>query len=179
MTRRVGPRGRLLVAAWLLLVWVVLWRQFDAATLIFGAVAALGVVTVFPPATGEQRFAVRPLWVLALAAYVLGDVALSALRVGRDAVLLGGEIKAAIVEIDLLSDVDRVVAVSTTLLTLSPGTFVVEIDRDRMSCHVYALGTRNDSDIEALQRLARRLQRLVVRAFGPAGGRAAVGKEGA
>lgn len=177
MTRQVGPRGRLLVAAWLLVVWVVLWRQFDAATVLFGALAAWGVVMVFPPATGEARFVVRPLWVLALTAYVLGDVAVSAVRVGRDALVLGREVTAAIVEVELLSDVEHVVAVSSSLLTLSPGTFVVEIDRDRMSCHVYALGTRDDEDIEKLQRLAHRLQRLVLRAFGPSPEVPAGGKE--
>lgn len=114
---------------------------------------------------------------LALAAYVLGDVALSTVRLGRDALVLGHEVQAPIVEVDLLSDVDHLVAVSTSLLTLSPGTFVVEIDRDRMACHVYALGATDDDDIANLRRLAERLQRLVVRAFGPAGESAGVRRE--
>lgn len=160
-------RRRWFTAAWLLLVWLALWHAADPATVLFGAIVAVAIVAAFPIAAGEDTFVIRPWWLLVLAGFVLGDVALSAIRVGRDAVLRGSDVRAAIIEVELISGVDHVVTLAANLLTLSPGTFVVDIDRAQGVCYVYALGVRSDDDLAKVRRLSHRLQRLVLRAFGP------------
>ncbi|MQA62832.1 MAG: sodium:proton antiporter [Actinophytocola sp.] len=160
-------RRRWFTAAWLLLVWLALWHAADPATVLFGAIVVVVIVAAFPVAAGEDRFVIRPWWLLVLAGFLLGDVALSAVRVGRDAVLLGFRVRAAIIEVELISGVDHVVTLAANLLTLSPGTFVVDIDRTRGVCYVYVLGVRGDDDLDKVRKLSHRMQRLVLLTFGP------------
>lgn len=162
--RRV-PR-RLPTVLWLAAVWLLLWWELTPLAIISGVVVAVALVVVFPLPDLTERLVARPVPLLLLIGYVLYDVASSAIRVGWDAVRHGGSVTTAIVAVDLLSDDDVPTAVAASLLTLSPGTFVVAIDREHGRYYVHALGTAGGSDVAQVRAAAYRLQRLVLRTFG-------------
>ncbi|MPY96620.1 MAG: hypothetical protein GEU97_01215 [Actinophytocola sp.] len=172
-------RRRLPTVLWLVVVWLLLWWEWTPLAVASGIAVAVALVVVFPLPDITERLVVRPFPLLLLSAYVAYDVAISAIRVGWDAVRHGGSVSTSIVAVDLLSDDDVPTAVAASLLTLSPGTFVVAIDRVRGRYYVHALGTAGGSDVAQVRATARRLQRLVLRTFGAREARAtASGRKG-
>ncbi|GAA5113606.1 Na+/H+ antiporter subunit E [Haloechinothrix salitolerans] len=159
------PR-RLPTLVWLVAVWLLLWWELTPLAVASGVAVAAAIVVLFPLPDVSERLVVRPIPLLRLAGFVLSDVALSGVRVGWDALRYGGTVRTAIVAVEMLTDDDVPTAVAASLLTLSPGTFVVAIDRTRGQYYVHALGTAGASDVAQVRATARRLQRLVLRTFG-------------
>ncbi|MPY81051.1 MAG: Na+/H+ antiporter subunit E [Actinophytocola sp.] len=160
---------RLPTVLWLVAVWLLVWWELTPFAVASGIAVAVAVVVLFPLPDVAERLVVRPIPLLLLAGYVLADVAVSGVRVGWDALRHGGSVSTSIVAVDLLSDDDMPTAIAASLLTLSPGTFVVEIDRARRRYYVHALGTAGSTDVSQVRRTADRLQRLVLGTFGARG----------
>lgn len=162
--RRRGP-----TLLWLVAVWLVLWWDVTPLAVMSGIAVAVAIVILFPLPELTEQLVVRPVPFVLLTGFVLADVAVSGLRVGWDAVRHGGRVRTAIVAVELLSDDDVPTAIAANLLTLSPGTFVVAIDRTERRCYVHALGTAGGEDVAQVRTTAYRLQRLVLRTFGTRG----------
>ncbi len=162
---------------WLFVVWLLLWWEVTPLAVASGVAVAVTIVVLFPLPDITERLVVRPIPLLLLAGFVLYDVASSAIRVGWDAVRHGSSVSTSIVAVDLLSDDDVPTAVAASLLTLSPGTFVVAIDRAERRYYVHALGTAGGFDVTQVRTTASRLQRLVLRTFGAGDGTERAGTE--
>lgn len=168
MTSWAGASGRLPTVLWLFAVWQLLWWHWDVTTLLTGVLFSLAIVMIFPMPRIGTPFVVRPLRLIVLAGFELGDITLSAIRVARDSVWRPRHPGAAIIAVEIFADVDHAIVIAANLLTLTPGTFVLEIDRGNRTFYIYALGTRTQSDVDQVRQTARRLQMLVVKAFGDA-----------
>lgn len=161
--RRFSP----LLAPWLLLVWVLLWRSVEPLVLVSGVIVTAAVLLMFPFSPVRSPLLLRPHRLLGLAAYLVWDLVSSGVRVGWDAARYGPRTKAVIVEVPILVDRDFLVASAANLVSLAPGTFVLHIDRPRGCFYVYALGAYS-SDVEPHVQGAMRMQVRVARAFGTA-----------
>jgi multicomponent Na+:H+ antiporter subunit E len=156
---------RLPLAAWLTLVWVMLWGTFDLGTLMFGVVIALLITTMFPLPPITTNIVVRPLRFGQLAAYLVWDLFVSALRVSWQAVRYGRHAKAGIVAVRTMTDSDHLTAMVASALSLAPGKNVMQIDRSNRICYVYVLGMR-EGDIASIRRDFLAMEARVVRAVG-------------
>jgi multicomponent Na+:H+ antiporter subunit E len=159
-------RDRLPSAVWLVVVWVLLWGTFTAQTVLGGVLVALAVTLLFPVPPGPDRLPVRPLRFLALVGYLVYDLVVSTVEVSWHTLRHGPGARGAIVETPLHSGSDRVVTLMAAALSLSPGTAVLEIDQERGTWFVYALGPRDAAGVERIRRRIRDLQRRVLLAFG-------------
>ncbi|SFQ73194.1 multicomponent Na+:H+ antiporter subunit E [Amycolatopsis arida] len=133
---------------WLVLVWALLWGSADLAVLLAGLVVALAVVLLFPLPTRSLTL-VRPLRLLALAGYVLRDLATSSVRISWEALRYGPAARAAVVAVPVLADRDHLVVAAANLISLTPDSFVLQIDRERGVFYVYLLG------VDSAERLDR------------------------
>lgn len=154
---------------WLLLVWIMLWGSLDPGTVLLGVLVAVGVVVLFPLPRLSAPIVLRPLWLVVLAGYLCYELVGSALSVGWYALRRGHRPEAAIIAVPVLSDVDHVIALAANLISLAPGKFVLQIDRDRRLFYVYALDIGSRRDAREARRAVLGLQEKVLRAFAPAG----------
>lgn len=168
MTERAKLVRRLPMVAWLLLVWVVLWGSLKLGTVLLGALVAVGVVALFRMPSLSAPIVLRPVRFLWLVAFLGYELVSSAVSVGWYALRRGGRPGAAIVAVPVLSDVDHVIALAANLISLAPGKFVLQIDRDRRLFYVYALEVETPAQLRDARRAVFNLQARVLRAFGPA-----------
>lgn len=158
------PHGPRLV--WFTLVWVLLWGSLSPATVLGGVLVGALVIAVFPLPPAREYLPVRPLQVLLLAGYLAGDLVVSGVNVSWEILRYGRRATAGILAVPLLTGSDWVTAAVGCAVSLSPGTFVLQIDRRRGVCYVYALGMRGPAAAGRVRRQVLGLQRRVISALG-------------
>ena len=172
---RVALAPRLLRVGWLTLVWVLLWGTFSWANLLGGlAVAAVVLVALpLPPVPAGHR--PRPGRLLGVAGSVALDLLRSSVQVAWLSVRPGPPPRSSVVEIRLESRSELLVAVLVEVLSLVPGSVVIDVEPEegRLSAHV--LGADDDAAVDAFRaRVAALETRLVAAGLGtgPTGVRA-------
>lgn len=166
-------RRRLPFVGWLTVVWVLLWGTVTVPTVLGGLVVAALVVVAFP-LPERPALPVRPWRLLRLLGFVAADLAVSAVLVSWETLRYGPAARAGVVAVPLLTGSDRVVALVAGAIALSPGSFVLQLDRPRGVWYVYALGLRGPGDTGRIRREVLTLQRRVVAALGTADEQAAL-----
>ncbi|MBB3053302.1 multicomponent Na+:H+ antiporter subunit E [Prauserella isguenensis] len=164
--RRHGNRIAPSLMIWLVVVWMLLWGTFDVATAVYGLLVALIVLVVFPLPSHRWNIFHRPWRLVILAGYVIVDLVGSAVRFFVDTLRESGRVSAAIMAVPVLSDVDHVIASAANVVSLAPGTFVLQIDRSRGIWYVYTTGVRTAEDAHKAYDNVVDMQHVVVWAFG-------------
>lgn len=166
MTRR-PPVGRVVLAVWLFLVWVLLWDGLSAEIVIGGVVVSVGALLVFrlPTVAGGGHFALGPF--LYLMVYLAWDLLVSTSRVVWAAVRPGRPQRNAVVEVPLLhARSDAMLALIVNAIGVTPGSLVVEVDLDRRLLYLHQLVADTAAERDKLCRHAVRIEELIVRAVG-------------
>lgn len=154
---------------WLTVVWVLLWGTLSPATIVGGVVVAVLVTWLFPLPPMRDPMPFRPLRLLALAGFLGLDLIRSAADVAWETVWHGPRARAGIVAVPLLCGSARAVALVAGAVALSPGSYVLQIDRAHSTFWVYTLGLRGPGDVERVRRAMLVMQRKVIAAVGTAG----------
>ncbi|MGY1454616.1 Na+/H+ antiporter subunit E [Streptomyces sp. SS8] len=157
------------LALWLWALWIVLWGSVSPVVLVGGAVVALLVVALFPLPPIARRARFHPLWLLLLPAHLLVGLLGSAVAVALEAVRRGPRVRAAVLEVPLRSESDLMIAATANMASLTPGTLVLEIDRDRRRLYVHALPARDAREVDRRRGEVVVAERWVVRTIGPTG----------
>ncbi len=165
--RRAGHR--LPTAAWLWLLWVLLWGKVSPLVLVGGLLVAVTVVAAFPLPHLLPHTALRPWRAARLLGHLVADVFSSAVTVAWEALRHGPATKSAVIEVSLRVDTDFLIAATANLATLTPGTLVLEIDREHRLLYVHALPVRDRRAAEDRRREVENAERRVSLAVGPAG----------
>lgn len=153
--------------AWLTLVWMLLWEDLSAASLLGGALAGGTLVVLFPEA-GPGRFVrVRPLAAARLALYFLIKVLEANLIVAWEVITPSNEsVELGIVAVPLVGDSDVMLTLVANAITLTPGTLTLEVRKDPPTVYVHVLHLRS---VEAVRADVRKLELLALRTFGDPG----------
>jgi len=149
----------------LTLVWVLLWGTLTVANVIGGLVVALVVTLLLPlpPVPVEGRL--RPLAFLRLVLYVAAQLVVSSVQVAWLAIRPGPPPATAVLRAHLAVKSDLVLALAVGVITLIPGSVVLEIDQKRRLIYVHVLDVGSEKNIESFYRQVRTVQRLMVAAF--------------
>ncbi|MEO5724683.1 MAG: Na+/H+ antiporter subunit E, partial [Ilumatobacteraceae bacterium] len=162
----------------LVAVWLLLWGHVSAANVLSGilVVAAIGILfpTSPPPTDAEaapwQRVRVRPVANLRLFAVVGWQLVLSNLVLAREIITPGSQIRTGVVACRLRNDSEWVIALVSNIVSLTPGTMPVHVQRDPPLIHVHVLHLtspltvrRDVARIEALATLAYGTPQEIVR----------------
>jgi multicomponent Na+:H+ antiporter subunit E len=154
--------GRVLLGAWLLVVWLALWGTVTPANVI-GGVAIAAAVQLIPLPARDMGFAFRPLRVLHFVAYFAGELVRASLVVAREVATPRNRIRTGVVAVPLRGASDALVTLVAAAVTLTPGTLTLEARRDPPTLYVHVLHL---DDVESVRRSIRRTEVLAVRAFG-------------
>ncbi|MGN9809694.1 Na+/H+ antiporter subunit E [Micromonospora sp. BQ11] len=175
MSARSEPRGRigrgrdrLVAVGWLVLLWNLLWGDVSWGNLVGGVLVAGAVLLFFPlpPVTFGGR--VRPRAVLVLLLRFAGELVTASANVARIAVRPGYRPRGAIIAVRMRVRTDLNLALTAEVLSLVPGTLVVEVDRDAGVIYVHVLDVRDPSDLVDSRDRIHAVERRLVRAFGSA-----------
>lgn len=155
---------RLGVVVALTVVWTLLWGEVSGPNVVTGLALSVALLVLFP--LGEVAHVdhrIHPLALVRLGAYVLYEMVVSTLSVGRDVLLGPSRARTAIVACPLRVDADGLITFLANIIALSPGTFPIDVSKDPLVLYVHVL--RIDSP-EAVRARVTRLEDLAVRALG-------------
>ncbi|MEQ3554767.1 Na+/H+ antiporter subunit E [Pseudonocardia nematodicida] len=164
---RIGSwRRRIPQVVTLAVVWVLLWGSLTPMAIIGGLLMGLAVTALFPLPLLPERLPVRPVKLLRLAGFLAADLVVSGIRVSLVTLLHGRRATAGIVGLPLCTGSDRTVTTIIATCALSPGSFTLQVDRQRRRWYVYALGLHRDGAVERVRRDMMNLQMRVIDAIG-------------
>ena len=169
-------RTRPLVVLWLTAVWVALWGDVTFANVAAGALVALAL-TVLLPATGDRgrattgRSTIRPLAALHFAGWFALKLVEANAVVAWEVLTPRNRINEGVVAVPLHGSSDGLTTLVASCVSLTPGTLVLDVDRDPLVLYVHVLHLRTIAEVRAE---VQTLERLAIRAFGTEEARAAV-----
>lgn len=154
----------LLVA--LVLLWILLWGAFTWLNLVTGIILGVLVMRIFylPPVELSGRFnvwwfavfLVRFFVDLVVASFQVAALALGPRKVERN----------SIIAVQLLTRSDFIMTITAIVLSIIPGSFIVEVDRDSGILYLHVIDT---ADLDAVDREREKVLAIeyrVVRAIG-------------
>ena len=170
-------RHQIPLLVWLVLVWILLWGSWSWADLISGVLVALLVTVLLPlPAvTGGLR--VRPWPLVSFVGHFLADLVVSGAQVAWQTLRPGGHGQSAIVRVQLRVDSDLLLTVVAEVLSLVPGSLVLDLDREERTIALHLLHVRGRWDVDRQKAGVLAMEDRVVRAFGTADDIAALERE--
>lgn len=153
------------VLCWLTLVWILLWGNLSAANIVSGLTIALLITVLLPLPVVPVEGRVHVLSLLRLIAVMAYELALSSLQVAWLAIKPGPPPLSAVLRAHLAIKSDFVLALAVNMITLTPGSVVLEIDRVRRMVYVHVLDVSSDRAVNRFYRQTARIERLLVATF--------------
>ena len=162
------PRRRVNLPAVVVLtvVWVLLWDGISLFLVLTGVLLAVlvGLVFPLPPIDLHGRF--RPVQGLRLLVQLLVDAVLASVDVVRLAFSSGSEPRSSIVRVQLRSRSDLYLTQTAELVSLVPGSIVLEVHRASSTLYLHVLGASDAAAIDAAVQAVLDAEARVLRAFG-------------
>ncbi len=156
-------RGRVVFAAWLALVWVLLWEDFSIAAAICGLVVGAALILLFPGPAPHPFRGIRPLKALKFLVYFLYKLIQANLIVAWEVITPPVRINEGVVAVPIQEASDAVVTLIANAISLTPGTLTLEVRRDPPVLYVHVLHLKS---VEEARQDILRLERLAREAFG-------------
>ncbi|MGC5029646.1 Na+/H+ antiporter subunit E [Micromonospora sp. DT229] len=159
-------RDRLIAVGWLVLAWNLFWGDFSWGNLLGGLLVAAAVLLFFPlpPVTFGGRLRLPGLLVFGVR--FVAELVRASLHVARIAVQPGYVPRSAVVAVRLRVPTDLNLALTAEVLSLVPGTLIVETDREAAVLYVHVLDVHGPADLVAARRQIRIVERRIVAAVG-------------
>ncbi len=159
--RHQGP-----LITWLVLVWMLLWGTWSWANLLSGLLVALTVLALLPLPHVVGGTRVRPLPLLAFLGHFVVDLFVSGAQVAWEAVRPGPPGRSAIVQVRLRADSDLLLTMLAEVLSLVPGSLVLDLDREEKVITLHLLNVRDLAAVDQEKESVLRAEDRLVRAFG-------------
>jgi multicomponent Na+:H+ antiporter subunit E len=156
---------RVWVVCWLVLVWILLWGNISAANILSGLGIALLITQLLPLPSVPVEGQLRPLSLAKLLTVVGANLVLSSLQVAWLAIKPGPPPRSAVLRARLAVKSDFVLALAVNAINLTPGTMVLEIDRDRRLLYVHVLDVGSRGAVGRFRREVAQLERLLIATF--------------
>jgi multicomponent Na+:H+ antiporter subunit E len=154
------------VLAWLTFVWVALWGDLSAANVLAGLSIALVVCLVFPLPRLGMHLHIRPLRLAWLVLHFFGDVVVASAQVAWTTLQFHRQPRNAVIEVDLRTGSDFVLTVVAEMVSLVPGSLVVEARRSTHTLFLHVLDARDMAGVDKMRAQVFSLERRVVLALG-------------
>ncbi len=167
MSRKpISLKTELPLLIWLVVVWGALWNDFSPGNLLFGAVIAVVITRLFylPPVELSGRFNV--LRAIPFTIVFIGKVVAASFQVMYLAIVHGPKVTNAVVEVPLRSHSDLMVTATGHVISLIPGSLVVEVDRATPAVYIHGINIRSKADADKLRREVRDTEAGLIRIMG-------------
>lgn len=151
---------------WLVVVWGALWQDFSAGNLLFGAIIAVIVSQAFylPPVELSGRF--NLLRGLVFLLWFLKQVTVASFQVLFWAIAKGPRIRNAVIAVPLRSPSDLLMTAVGHVLSLIPGSLVVEVDRGQATLYVHAMNAPTPESVEKVREGIQDIEARLIQVMG-------------
>ena len=163
--RRFRIRGQWTSLLLMTLVWVLLNGNASLLTVLTGALIALLISIVFPLPSIEWGGRVNPFGLVRLVATVLWELAAASVKLSRYAFSRRPTLHSAIIAVRLNSNSDLYQVGTGSILSIVPGSVVVDARRKTRTLYLHLFHTSADH-IAQDKRHALREEGLILGAFG-------------
>ena len=153
---------RSVILIWLIAVWMTLWESLSWANLAGGFVVALAVTWLLPPSETGRHVGVRPLAAIRLVLYFLWELVEASALIAWEVVTPRNRINAAVVSVELETNVAGIITLVASMVSLTPGTVTLEVDEENSTLFIHVLHLKS---LEETRASVRRLEELTVAAF--------------
>ncbi len=157
--------ARLVFVAGLTLLWTMLWGSVSPLAVVGGVLVAVLALWAFPFPTMTWDVTFRPGPFLRLAARFAWDVLSASVQVAWLAVRPGRVPRSAIIEVQLETRSQLVMTQTAELISLVPGSLLVEVDEDTGRLWLHVLDGDTEAAVQRAHRIAQEQEYRVVRAF--------------
>ncbi|GAB3276930.1 Na+/H+ antiporter subunit E [Sinomonas notoginsengisoli] len=166
MRPKASLRVELPLLVWLVVVWGALWQDLSAGNLLFGAIFALVVTRLFylPPVELSGRFNV--LHAVRYAFVFVWHVIVASMQLIWLAAVKGPHIRSAVVAVPLRSHADLMVTATGHVISLVPGSLVVDVDRANATLYVHYINVNDAADAERVRREVLAAEAELIRIMG-------------
>ncbi len=161
--RRVGVH--IPIALGLTVVWVLLWGELNAFNVIGGFLVAIAVLVFFPLPPIQQPVRLRPLGLTRLVTKFALDVVVASVQVAFAALRFGYQPMNALIEVPLRARSDLFLTFTAELVSLVPGSLLIEVDQERHVIFLHIFNVHDDADVEHARQAALEQERRVVEAL--------------
>lgn len=151
---------------WLAVVWVALWQDFSVGNIVVGLLLAFAVTRVFylPPVQLSGRFNVG--YFLVFIFIFLWRVISASVQVIEVEITKGPRVKNAIVAAPLLTRSDLLITLTGHLISLIPGSLIIEVDRSTATLYLHALDVETAEDAQKIRDEVNSAEAWVIRIMG-------------
>ena len=159
-------RDRIVAAAVLVTVWMLLWGVFSWANLISGVAVAAVVLAVFPlpPVTFAGRLRLRGL--LRFAWRFVTDLVVASAQLAVLAFRFGRQPRSAIIRVPLRVRSDLVLTLTGEAVSLVPGSLIVDTDQASSTLYIHVIAVSDRDAVEQFRRSVYEIEARIVRAIG-------------
>lgn len=161
-------RDQLVAAGWLVLVWNLLWGDLSWGNLVGGLAAGLAVLLFFPLPSVTFGGRIRPWAALTFAGRFVAELVAASIHVAGVALRPGCRPHGGIVAVPLRVRTDLNLALTAEVVSLVPGTLILEVDRESATLYVHVLHVRGPYDLLAARDRVWDVERRLVHALGSA-----------
>lgn len=164
--RRLGPRQLLQwpMILWLTLVWAALWGSVAPLILVSGVLVGVVVSLVFPLPPLRAAPRIHPWGVLVLVGRFVVDLVVASAQVVW-VTLRPGTVRSAVIEVDLTTDSDLVMTFTAQLMSLVPGSVIVEARRSTHTLFLHVLDVTDETQVDDARKRVLAQEQRVLRAF--------------
>jgi multicomponent Na+:H+ antiporter subunit E len=133
----------------LALVWCLFWGEFTLVTWLGGFVLALIILTSLgaTKAKSDLRFVRKVLPMLGLLGFFLYELLLANLRVAFIVLSPRLKVRGAIVAVPVEVESDAEIVILASLITLTPGTLTLDVDRENKIFYIHAIHAEGREDV--------------------------------
>lgn len=161
--RRLKARLSWTATIGLTIVWMVLWGDLSIAAAALGLGIALIVQVAFPLPDVPEMERFRPFALLRLIVWIGWGLVRASVLVAIGVLAVRRPVEHAIIRVPLHSDSPFVQAMTVEVVTLIPGSVVVDLDRHAIVLHVFDASSA--ASIQRARDEVHEAERLLVRAF--------------
>lgn len=163
--RRRALRFKLATTVWLTILWVLLWGDLSVANVLAGVVLALVVAAALPMPAIEFHGRVHLPSVLALLYRFVIELVVASAQVAALALRFGTRPRSAVLRIQLRSHSDLYLTLTAEMISLVPGSIVVEAHRVTGVLYVHTLDLDMVGGAEGARHHALETEARVMRAL--------------
>lgn len=154
------------VIIWLTVVWLLLWGDITRLNLVGGIIVSSLIVMVFPFPRVSVDGVVRPWSTIVLLTKFLFDLAVASFHVGWLAIRPRGAPASAVIKIDLVSHSELRQTLTGELISLVPGSLLIELDSQGRRMWLHILDASTPQKVATARYHARRQEHLLLKAIG-------------
>lgn len=151
---------------WLTVLWMALWGSWSPGVVLMGVAVAVAASWAFPLPPVDLGARVRVLPLVWLVLHFLYDVVKASVLVSI-VVLRRRPVSNAVVTVNLRSNSDFVLTAVGAMLTLVPGSIIVEARRSTHTLYLHVLDVDTPEQAEAFREQALAVEARFLKAFEP------------